>query len=99
LEAGIDHEYSWIVMAVILFVGGNMYRMRKSLIFVFLIMLAGCSFKQVSQGIYEGAQARNQLLVPPAERLEKVMYPAYGDYEQQRTWIIKRDNGSDSKVP
>ncbi len=84
---------------MILFVGGHVHRMRMSIIFVFLIMLAGCSFKQVSQGIYEGAQTRNQLLVPPAERLEKEMYTAYGDYEQQRAGIIKRDNGSDPMVP
>jgi hypothetical protein len=59
-----------------------------------LIMLAGCSVKQVSQGIYEGAQARNQMLTPPAERLEKQVYPAYGDYEHQRSEILKRDTGT-----
>jgi hypothetical protein len=66
---------------------------------IFLIILAGCGVKQVSQGIYEGAQTRNQLLRPPAERLEKQAYPAYGDYEHQRTEILKRDTGTVSTIP
>lgn len=67
---------------------------RLLTIATFLLMLAGCSVKQVSQGIYEGAQTRNQLLAPPAERLEKQVYPAYGDYEHQRSEILKRDSGT-----
>ncbi|MDD2337031.1 MAG: hypothetical protein PHD01_10695 [Geobacteraceae bacterium] len=64
-----------------------------------LFMLSGCSVKQFSQGIYEGAQARNQLLTPPGERFEKQAYPAYGDYEHQRTEILKRDSGTAARIP
>lgn len=66
--------------------------MRVQAIFIFLFLLAGCTAKQVSQGIYEGAQARNQLLAPPGERLEKEVYPSYDDYAHQRTGIIERDS-------
>ena len=76
------------------FTGGYMSLAGLLTIVSFMLMLAGCSVKQVSQGIYEGAQARNQLLTPPAERLEKQVYPAYGDYEHQRTEILKRDSGT-----
>jgi hypothetical protein len=54
-------------------------------------VLAGCSMNQFSQGIYEGSQTRNQLLSPPGERIEKREYSTYGDYEQQRSEILKRD--------
>ena len=71
-----------------------MSRLQVRTIFVFLFLLTGCSLNQVSQGVYEGAQVRNQLLTPPGERLEKEAYPSYGDYEHQRTGILKRDSGS-----
>jgi hypothetical protein len=66
---------------------------------VFLFLLAGCSMKQVGQGIYTGAQDRNQLLTPPAERLEKKAYPTYGEYEQQRTGVLERDSGAANRIP
>ena len=76
-----------------------MSRMRMPALIVILLILAGCSMKQVRQGIYEGAQTRNQLLTPPGERLEKEAYPTYGDYDQQRDGILKRDIGSSPMVP
>jgi len=72
---------------------------RLITIFGVLFMLTGCSVKHFSQGIYEGAQARNQLLTPPGERLEKQAYPAYGDYEHQRAEILKRDSGTAARTP
>jgi hypothetical protein len=72
---------------------------RLRTILFFLVLLPGCSVHQVSQGIYAGAQTRNQLLSPPSERLEKEDYSTYGDYEHQRDEIIMRDSGSSATVP
>jgi len=87
-------EISRFMVDVLTFLGGSMSRMQVAATFVFLFLLAGCSLKQVSQGIYEGAQARNQLLTPPGERLEKEVYPSYDDYAHQRTGILNRDSRS-----
>ncbi|MGA7826581.1 MAG: hypothetical protein WCA04_02910 [Geobacteraceae bacterium] len=76
-----------------------MTMLKIPLLFAFLLMLAACSVKQVRQGIYEGAQTRNQLLTPPAERLEKKVYPSYDDYEHQRSEILKRDSGTVPMIP
>ena len=57
-----------------------------------LAVLAGCGMNQVSQGIYEGSQTRNQLLTPPGERIEKRDFSTYGAYDQQRSEILIRDN-------
>jgi hypothetical protein len=86
------------VTVIFPFVG---YRSLTALLTIstFLFIPAGCSVKQVSQGVYEGAQTRNQLLRPPAERLEKQAYPTYGDYDHQRTEILKRDNGTGTSIP
>jgi len=92
--AGMKPEYIRFMVDVLTFLGGSMSRMQVPVILVLLFLIAGCSVKQVSQGIYEGAQARNQLLTPPAERLEKEVYPSYDDYAHQRTGILKRDSNS-----
>jgi hypothetical protein len=61
---------------------------------IFLLLMAGCSVNNVVQGIYEGSQTRNELLTPPAERIEKRDYSTHGAYEQQRENILQRDGGT-----
>jgi hypothetical protein len=61
-----------------------------------LLLSTGCTLDHVVQGIYEGSQARNELLTPPGERIEKRDYPTHGAYEQQRNEILQRDGGTDA---
>lgn len=63
-----------------------------------LLLAAGCTVDHVVQGIYEGSQARNELLTPPGERIEKRDYSTHGAYEQQRSEILQRDGGTDAHL-
>lgn len=69
------------------------------LVLIYLLLgVTGCSFRQVSQGIYEGVQTRNRLLAPPSERLEKQDYSSFDDYDRQRSGVLHRDGGEDGSV-
>lgn len=61
------------------------HAMRATLLLVTITLLGGCSWQQVSQGVYEGVRVRDQLGSTPAERAGKPELPAdYGSYDSQR---------------
>ncbi|HOP39493.1 MAG TPA: hypothetical protein PLI53_00465 [Geobacteraceae bacterium] len=77
---------------------GRMAVFRILFVVVLLSCVAGCSMKPVGEGIYEGVQTRNRLLVPPPERLEKQDYSTFDAYDRQRGGILRRDSGGSDPV-
>jgi len=47
-------------------------------------LLCGCSWEQVSRGIYEGSKARNESLKGTPMERSKGELPSYDQYEKER---------------
>lgn len=64
---------------------------------VCLVIVSGCTSKQVYNNLYEGVRVRNELQTPPPERVGKTDAPSYQQYENERKEKIKPSTGLDDK--
>lgn len=60
------------------------------LLFLFLILLAGCEKDRVYEGIYEGMHKREQIVNPSDDPIPQE-HQSYDEYKRDRDETLKQD--------